>query len=866
MRFPWGKRDDDDARALEDEIRAHLDMAAAERIGRGELPDQARDAARREFGNVGRVMELTREAWGAVWLDRLMQDLRYAVRSLRRAPVFSAVAIATLALGIGANTAMFTVVRGILLRPLPYPHPASLFAVEHIGKDAHSFLGPVMPSSEYDAFRRSTKAFSRLGAYATYPVTMVGAGDPVRVPAAGVTASLFPTVDVRPIVGRWFNDGEDGEQAAPVVIIANELWQSRFGGDVTVIGRSISIDGTRKTIVGVMPAGFEFPLHAQVWEPITISVSPGSIRLTRVVGRLAPRATLPQAMTELRAFALERESRTATREPTITAITPLRDAVVGDVGRSLWIFTAAVALVLLIACANVSNLLAMRARTRSHELAIRTAIGASRGRLMRQVLTESLVLSGLGGIAGLGVAYVGVALLLRSMPAGLLPRTGEIHVDFVVVAALLLGCVVTGALAGSTAAAIAMRQHPRQAMSDAVRATSRGAFRGVFVAAEVALALVLLVAAGLLVQSFSRLRGVDLGFRPTHIVAATLDFPVRQFPTADLVRDVEGRLEGRIAAIPGVTATAVINWLPLDSTYIRGDFVLQDGRKLPPGYSVLKPAVTPSYFAVMGVPIRQGRGFLASDVGGAARVAVVSESVAHRFWPGRSPIGERFSMSDHPTPADWVTIVGVAADVAQDGPSAPRAEAIYQSIAQMDQPFWINHLTFILRDTLPPGRVIPAIRQAVHQVDPAQPIGAVFPMDRRISDAIAEPRFRSTVLMVFSALALALATIGVYGVLAYAVTERTRELGIRIALGAAPGAVVRLVMRNAAAVAIPGLAIGLALSIVATRALSGFLYGVGPTDPATLLGASVTLLVVALLAGLVPALRASRIDPVMTIK
>ena len=866
MRLPWGRRDEASSRELEAEIEAHLAMAAADRMSRGEAPDPARDAVRREFGNVGQVRELTRDAWGAVWLDRLVQDLRYAVRTLRRAPVFSAVAIATLALGIGANTAMFTVVRGILLRPLPYPQPASLVLVEYIPAPMFSLDGWTMEGSDYAGLGRSSKAFSSLGGASTYPVTLLGAGDPVRAPAAGVTVPFFRTLGVRPVVGRWFNDGEDGEHTAPVVIISSALWRSRFGGDTAVIGRSITIDGVPKTIVGIMPANFDYPLRTQVWEPLTYSGLAGSDRWISVVGRLSRGATLPQARTELQAFALQAGSlRTGDRGPTVTAVIPLHDAVVGDVSKSLWIFSAAVALVLLIACANVSNLLAMRARTRSHELAIRTAIGASRGRLIRQVLTESLLLSGIGGAAGLGVAVAGEALLMRAMPPGLLPRTGEVRVDLVVLAALALGCIVAGVLAGGTAAALAIRQHPRQAMSDAVRATSRGRFRGIFVTVEVALALVLLVAAGLLIRSFTRLRSADLGFTPTHLVAATLDFPEQQFPTADLLRGIEGRVASSIAAIPGVMATAAINFLPLDSSYIRGDFLLKDGRKLPGGYSVIKPAVTPSYFAVMGIPIRQGRGIFESDVRGSPRVAVVSEAMARRFWPGRSAIGEQFSMNDHPAP-DWITIVGVAADVSQQGPAAPRPEIIYQPIAQMEQPFWISHFTFIVRDTLPERVVIPAIRQAVRAVDGNQPIGAIFTMDRRISDAVAEPRFRSTVLVVFSALALALATIGVYGVLAYAVAERTRELGIRMALGAAPAAVLRLMLASAARVTIPGLAIGLALSVAATRVLAGFLYEVRPTDPSTLAGASAVLLVVSLLAGLGPALRASRIDPVATIK
>ncbi len=866
--MPWTGRGDAD-RALDEEIRAHFAMAVSDRIARGESPDAAFAAAKREFGNVGHTKEVTRETWGGIWLEHLVQDLRYAVRSLRRAPVFTVVAVLTLALGIGANTAMFTVVRGILLRPLPFRDPGALFVISQLPDRAGAFAGRSMVDRMYIDYRRRTKAFESTTSYNVYPATLLGGGEPTRLTTAGVTPSFFNTLGVRPPIGRAFTAGEDQQGANAIVILGARLWRDRFSSDTAVIGRSITVEGHAKTIVGVMADGFDFPEHAELWVPMAIEPSDRGFRLMPVIGRLSSHATFGQAVSELRAFVAneERDQPMLRVERTTSEIISLHDAIVGDVRKSLLMFAAAVGLVLLIACANVSNLMLLRARTRQHELGIRVALGAGGSRLVRQLLTESLLVALAGGIVGVGLAYAGVALLLAVTPPGLLPRAGEIHVDFVVLAVMVLTCITAGVIAGTAPAVTATRQDARAALSSAGRTTTtRSTLGAVFVTAEAALALVLLISAGLLFRSFARLRSVDLGFQPDHVVTATLDFPLTRYQTAERLHDVERRVSARIAAIPGVRKSAAVNWVPLSNTTVMGDFTLDDGRPFPPDYAVLKPCVTPDYFATMGIRIREGRGILASDDASAPRAIVVSQGVAKRFWPGGGAIGKHIAMTEKPAANDWMTIVGVVDDVVQNGLIESRAEAIYQALAQVDQPFFINHLNFVVLESTDPSAVVSAMRAAVRAVDPDQPIESVMTMDARLGALVSEPRFRSQLLVVFSAIALVLAAIGIYGVVAYSVTERTPEIGTRIALGASQGGVVRLVLSKTVLLMVPGLALGLAAAVAATRLLSGFLYQIRPTDPPTFVVATVLLFVVALFAGYTPARRASRIDPLITMK
>ena len=843
-------------------------MAVADRIARGESPDEAMAAARREFGNVTHVKEVARETWGRAWLDRLNQDVRYALRSLPRAPTFAITSILTLALGIGVTTAMFTVVRGVLLRPLPFASPSELFVASHVPESIGSFFGMAMPDHEYRDFSRVTRAFRTTTSYRTYPATLLGAGEPTRVPVAAVTPSFFSTLGVGPQFGRPFTVGDDVPGKSGVVIIGARLWRDTFGADSAVIGRSVTIEGYRKTIVGVMPDGFSFPRSADLWVPLEQDLDSHNARLQVVIGRLARGVTPAMALGELREFAEARDERTpaSQQQHATTAVVSLHEAVVGNVRTPLIVFALAVGLLVLIACANVSNLMLMRATSRRHELEIRAALGAGRIRLLRQLLTESVVIALLGGTLGLGIAVAGVRLLLVALPDGLLPRAAEIHVDPVVVAVAAFACIAAGLLSGTLPGIVASRRDPREVLHENARATTRAPLRRLFVIVEMGLSLILLVGAGLMIRSFERLRSVDLGFTPGNLVTATLDFPETKYRTADAIRDVEARVAERLAAISGVRDAAAVDWLPLDSTYIAGDFTLHDGRALPANYVVLKPCVTTNYFATMGIRVREGRGFLASDNASAEQVVVISASMARALWPNGEAVGQQLSFADRPGPGDWMRIVGIVDDVVRNGPSSGTMPSLYRPISQVSQFFFINHLTFVVRADGDPALLVGAIRSAIHSVDADQPIRSITTMESRISAAIAEPRFRSLVLIVFSVMALALAAIGIYGVLAYAVTERSREIGIRMALGASPAAIVRGMLRNAAGTTLPGVLAGLAGAFAASRLVRRFLFEVRPDDLATYAVASGVLLTTALIAALGPARRAARIDPAVTMK
>jgi putative ABC transport system permease protein len=868
MRLPWVRARDDRDRGVEEEIRSHFAMAVADRIARGESPDAARAAARREFGNIGHVTEVTREMWPGLWRERLMQDVRYAVRSLRRSPVFAATAIATLALGMGLTTAMFTVVRGVLLRPLPFAAPNALYLVSHVPDGIAQMLGPAMADREYEDYARATRAFQSIASFRSYPATLLGAGEPARLAAASVTPSFFATLGIRPQYGRVFAATEDQPGADALALIGAALFRDRFGGDSSVIGRSVTIEGYRKTIIGVMPDGVDLPRGVQVWMPLEPTLDAHNSRLQVVIGRLAPGTTPARALAELRAFAQREEQLLpmTRREHTQTAVIPLRDLVVGRVRTPLLLFSIAVGFVLLIACANVANLMLMRGTTRRYELSIRAALGAARTRLVRQLLTESVVIAVAGGVLGFGLAWAGVRLLLLVLPPGLLPRAGDIHVDPIVVVAAAAACLAAGLVSGLLPAITASGRAPRATLADAGRTTTRAPFRLVFVTIEMGLSLVLLIGAGLMIRSFERLRSVDLGFAPGNLVTATLDFPETHYRTADAVRRAEIDIVQRVASLPGVRAAAAVNWLPLDSTSISGDFTLRHGRALPPDYMVLKPCVSANYFSAMGIRVRAGRGFLPTDDAAAERVVVISASMARTLWPTGDAVGQELSFADQPGPGDWMRIVGVVEDVVRNGPGDAPMPALYRPIAQVDQLFFVSHLTIVARADGDPSYATAGMRAAVHTVDPDQPVQSVTTMEARLGAVIAEPRFRSIMLVVFSAVALLMAAVGIYGVLAYDVAARTPELGIRLALGASPGQIVRRVLGTTVTSTVPGLLLGLLGALAATRLLSGFLFEIQPADPVTYVAASLVLLAAAICAAIGPGRRASRIDPVITMK
>ncbi|MFI5228236.1 MAG: ADOP family duplicated permease [Gemmatimonadales bacterium] len=862
----WHRRNAE--RELDEEIQAHLALSAADRIARGQAPVDAMYAARREFGNVTHVKEVTRQFWGWGWLERLVQDVRYAGRSLRRSPAFTITAATTLALGIAANTTMFTIVHSVLLRPLPFANADELFVVSRLPERMAGLFGLAMADRDYYPYAGAQRTFSSTASYRAFPATLLDAGDPARIPIAVVTPSFFGTLGVTPRFGQGFQHDADAAGAPSVAVISASLWRERFGADSSILGKSVRVDDARRTIVGIMPDGFDFPRHSQVWLPMSRELEPGNSRLQVVIGRLRPGSTSQPALAELERLASNQPRERAQDADDLrehAQVVPLRDAVVGDARTALLIFSGAVGLVLLIACLNVSNLLLMRAAARRRELGIRAALGAGRARLVRALLTESVLIALAGGGAGFLLAVVCLRIALNVLPAGLLPRASEVHADPFIAAVVFLACVACGLGAGLLPALAASRRDAREIIADGGRATERSLARGALVTLETALSLVLLVGAGLTVRSFARLSSVDLGFVPEHLVTATVDLPDSRYPTPELINAFVAAIDSRLRSLPHVRNTTAINWLPFDSTYITGTFTPSEESAQTAHFSVLKPFVSPNYFQTMGIRIVDGRAFAPSDRAGAEAVAIVSQGTAKRLWPNGA-VGHRISYSDTPGPGDWITVVGVAADVVHSGPAEPPPPAIYRPIAQSKQIFFINHLTFVAQVDDDPSSMVGLIRAAIHGVDPEQPIRSVATMDSHVRDAVAEPRVRSIASAVFSALALLLAAVGIYGVLAYSVSERARELGIRLALGASPGVIRRTVFTAVASLVVPGVILGLLAALAGTRVLSRFLFGVHPNDPPTYLLASVVVLVAAVLAGLGPASRAARIDPVTTMK
>jgi predicted permease len=862
----WRSRRDAD---LDDEIQAHFGMAVAERVARGQPADEAAAEVRREFGNVGLVKETTRAMWSGASLEPLIQDVRHAVRGLRRSPGFAIVALLTLALGIGANTAVFTVVNGVLLRPLPFHRPDRLFAISYMPTTGF-FAGipPALLDGNYVELRRRDRLFQSFTTFNSAQVTLTGAGEAERIAAANVTSEFLSVLGVAPALGRGFapNDGQPGREQ--LVLLGDGLWRSRFAADRAIIGRTITLDGTPFTVVGVMPPSFDFPFEAQLWTPFEVRLQPNRARWRPVVGRLREGATQEQAHAELRSISVAFGRPGFDHDERLARVTPVETLLVGDVKTSLLVFTGAVGFVLLIGCANVANLMLMRAMSRQHDVGLRMALGASRGRLVRQMLTESVVVGLVGGALGVIIAVIGVQTLLALAPPGRIPRVDQVHLDGWVLAFTAAVALGTGLLFGSIPALQATRRAPRESLRMRGRSMSRpsGGIRHALAVAEIALALVLLAGAGLMVRSFLRMRDVELGFRPERVMAMTVDLPETAYRTAPEMVTFHDRVIAELARIPGVTNAAAVNYRPLDQALTSGDFRV-DGASRPPGFVVGKPAVSADYFQTMGIRLLAGRVFTDDDDLRAPGVVVISEGVARAVWPNESAIGKRISMYDTPTkPEHWLTVVGVVNDVIQEGLTKAPTAAIYQPVRQITGTYFLGHMGYVVRTAVGAGDIAPAMRAVIRGIDQDQPVLGLGTMDALIGETIAEPVFQMRLLAMFSLLALALAAIGTYGVLAYGVSERTREIGIRVALGATTRQVSSMVVRRTLALAGIGLVVGTLGAIAVTRVLRQFLFRVSPNDPTTLVTVAGVLLVVAMAAGFLPARRATRVDPMVALR
>jgi predicted permease len=854
-------------RDLDEELRAFLDMAVEEKMKQGMSRQDAIRAARLERGNVEVAKEIVHAAGWESFLETCWQDLHFALRTLRKSPSFTAVTVLTLALAIGANTAVFTVVNGVLLRPLPFPESDRLFLVSLAPRSGPFEWQPGISDRGYLAFRDQDQAFENIASFTKgTTANLTGAGDPLQIPVAYVTTEFFRTLRTNPETGRGFlrEEGEPGRDG--VVILGNQIWKEQFGSDSGILGKTIKLDGAEHTVVGIMPPGFVFP-GVKAWIPFSMRVDEHNSFTRPVVGRLKPGISPQQAEAELEAFAehlpLGPGERRSERMPQVI---PLKDLFVANIRATLLVFTGAVAIVLLIACANVASLFLARAAGRREEMAVRSALGADRWRLVRQLLTESMVLSFAGGFAGLLIAFWGVPLLLALAPPGKVPRTELVRIDRWVLAFNFGISAVTGIGFGLAPAFRVPRRDVHDFLSPAGRSLTAGheKLRGALAVSEIALALVLLTGAGLMLRSFLRLRSVDPGFVSQNVMTATLDLPDSAYQTTGQMTAFHTRTLAGLSRLPGATVVGAVNWLPLGGALTMGDFRVEGGGR-PPGFIVDKPCVSPDYFRAMGIRLLRGREFTEHDNRTGPGVVIVSQSIAQTLWPGEDPTGKRISIEDRPKPEDWLTVVGVVDDLKQQALAKSSDPAIYQPYLQVSHPFFLSHMTFVVRTTMPVESVASGMRAVVRNVDKDQPV-SIASMDGLLATTISEPQFDARLLTGFALIALTLTIVGVYGVLSYSVAQRTQEIGLRMALGAQRVDVLRMLLRKALVVISAGMVIGGAGSLALGRVLASFLFEVKPSDPATLAAVALLLAGSALAACYVPARRATGVDPLVAIR
>ncbi len=815
----------------------------------------------------------------------MVNDWRLGLRVLARNPGFACIAVAALALGIGANSAIFSVVNAVLLRPLEYPDPGRIAIVwdtnPHINLGI-TLLPPTIPN--FLDWKAENRSFERMASVTSENVNLTGMGDPERFTAARVSADFFPIMGIAPMLGRTFRPEQDREGAGCAAVLGFGLWRRRFGSDPSAVGRSVRLNGQSCVIEGVMPKGFEFPKSAEmptyfgfgekteVWIPSAYSArqlrNRGSHTIF-VIARLRRATPLARADAEMKGIAARLEQKYPNDNSGWSAgVQPLQQHIVSGVRPALLVMQAAVAFVLLIACANVANLLLARAAGRHKEMAIRTAIGAGPRQLARQLLVESLILALLGGAFGLLLSIWGVKAFASLAPSNI-PRVRDASLDFTVLAFTLAISLATGILFGLVPAVQAVRADVNATLKEGGKSSAaRGSrrLRSVLVLGEVTTATLLLAGAGLLIRSFLKLENVDPGFRPEKILA--MDIPL---PDSEMYRGPGKKaaffeqLLQRYTALPGVAGAGAISALPLAGGE-EVELVTVEGRPAPKSVSEAAlgdlRVVTPGYFAVMGIPALKGRVNSERDTRDSVQIAVVDQVMASTYWPGADPVGRRFKLGDQNSKAPWLTVVGVVGSVRHSGLHAVMRPQFFLPHRQFD---W-SSMTVVLRTAADPTSVVPVLKKEVRAVDPDQPIAKIMTVESVLADSVALPRFRTLLLGVFAALALLLAAVGIYGVVSYTVSQRTREIGLRVALGAARGTILRMVFRQGISLALGGVCCGLAAAFGLTRLLSGMLYGVGATDPATFAEVSVVLIVVAAAASYLPARRALRVDPVVALR
>jgi putative ABC transport system permease protein len=803
----------------------------------------------------------------------MMADLRYALRMLAKSPAFTLIAVLTLGLAIGANTAIFSVVNAVLLRPLPYPHSEQLVRV--FGKQPQLDLAPNSPANFLE-WREENQVFERIGTYVGKGFNLLGGDKPERVIGARVSADVLPLLGVQPALGRFFANDEDQEGRAQVVILSHDFWRSRFAGDPNMLRQTITLNDKPYTVVGVMPAGFAFPTtRTQVWVPMAFSAAERQTRDTNyidVIARLKPGVALDQARANMVAVARSQAERyPRTNFGVGVTVVSLQEHIVGDVRPMLVVLLGAVAFVLLIACANVANLLLARAAARQREMAIRGALGASRSRVVRLLLTESVLLAVVGGAVGLLLAIWSLDLLVSLKPANL-PRLAEIGVNRTVFLFTLAVSVVTGLLFGVAPAL----QVSKMDLNEGLKESSRGGtdsprrhrMRALLVVSEVALSLVLLVGAGLMIRSFSRLLAVDPGFKADHVLTAFVSLPASKYPKREEQTAFFDRLLERLRNVSGVSAAGLVTDIPLYGGSSTG-FDVEGRPPAAPGQRAMTDyrLTSPDYFAAMGMKLVKGRAFSRYDNETGPGVVIINETLAAHFFAGEDPIGKRLDLSGDPK--DLREIVGVVADVRNYGVDAEVKPEVYVPFLQSAPEYLsgvVSALTIVVRSAIEPASLGAALREQVQALDKDQPVSEIKTMEWYLADSMAQRRFNMFLLGAFAGLALVLAAVGIYGVIAYTVTQRTHEMGIRIALGAKGGDILRLVFVNAMTTTLTGIALGLGAAFALTRLLRSLLYQVSPTDPIVFAAIPLLLVSVAVIATYLPARRAMKVDPITALR
>jgi putative ABC transport system permease protein len=862
---------------LDAELGAFLELAAEEKMKRGMSRDDALRAVRLEQGSLGVTKQVIRSAGWEAFVETCWQDLRFAARMLYKNPGFTVVAVLTLALGIGANTAIFSVVDAVLLRPLPYKDSDQLVQlIEHDQKRGVDFDWVSFPN--FHDWAEQGTAFQYLAAYKFHAFNLTNVSQPQMLFGVKVSANLLPTLGAEPIFGRNFRPDEDEPGRDHEIILSYDTWNQTFGADPQLIGKTLTLNDEPYTVIGVMPASFNFPPTVPItsalpsrrtafFAPLGLAVRPDQRdwNMLGVIARLKPGSTIPQARANMNTVARNLELQYPAQNQGITVrVEPLLNQVVGDIRLALWIFLAAISLVLLVACANVTSLLLARSTIRQREMAVRTSLGASRSRLVRQLVTESLLLAGAGGAFGILLAYCGIFLLTVLSPDNL-PRIRDVAIDGRVLAYTSVVSVLTGivfGLAPSLSVAHAGLGQPLKGQRSTPSA-KHSRLRSALVISEVALSLALLIGAGLMLKSFVQVERVDPGFRAEKVLTVWTILSAAKYAPQQQAAFYQQAWQ-RIQALPGVKLVGAIDNLPLSGIHGGGPFTIEgqpttSDVDAPVAY---RSVVSWNYFQTMGIPLLQGREFTKRDRVGTPTVLIVNETAARLCWPGQNPVGSHLSFTTGRSQPTWLEIVGVVKDVLHDGPEVPAKPTIYVPFLQWPSEFMVT----VARMDVDPASLSSTVRGAIAAVDKDQPVLMTRTMADIYSDAVAQRRFNTALIVAFGALALFLAMVGVYGLMAFAVTQRTHEMGVRIALGAQRRDVLRLVLGRGIRLAFLGIVFGLAAAFLLTRFLSKLLFHVPQTDPATFILVSLCLGGIALLASYIPARRAASVDPIVALR